>query len=174
MFQIKLLSLALLAMATLVIANTNAKHTGITPRIVNGENAIRGQFPFYVHVQVITRAFLIVIFSTIISKDYHFGDADIWIIVFFSIPVSTWIQMWCHTDFKWVGSNGRSLCFNEKKLSNSIAFRFIEIRRYEWNWTKNYWHNIKWYLFTSKLFLVPWFIRSQAVSFWVHLQDRLI
>lgn len=46
MLKFKLVFLAVVAI--LIIANTNAKKIEIKPRIVNGQNAERGQFPFYV------------------------------------------------------------------------------------------------------------------------------
>lgn len=59
MLQLRLILLPVIAILT--IANTNAKKVDITPRIVNGKNAERGQFPFYVFMDVTTRKFFIVI-----------------------------------------------------------------------------------------------------------------
>lgn len=60
MFQIKVLFFAVIAV--FVLANTYAKQIEIEPRIINGHDAERGQFPFYVYLEVITSAFLIVTF----------------------------------------------------------------------------------------------------------------
>lgn len=55
----------LAVIAILVAANTNAKQIQIEPRIVNGQDAVRGQFPFYVFLEVITSSLIIVIFIKI-------------------------------------------------------------------------------------------------------------
>lgn len=60
MFHVKLIFLAVIA--TLVIADTNAKQISIEPRINNGQFADRGQFPFYVYLEV-TSSLLTVIFQ---------------------------------------------------------------------------------------------------------------
>lgn len=54
MFQIKLGFLAVLAIF-LIPHSTFAKQTGqIEPRIIFGNTAIRGQFPFYVYLEIIS------------------------------------------------------------------------------------------------------------------------
>lgn len=61
MFELKLVFLAVVGI--LSIANTNAKKIEITPRIVNGQNAERGQFPFYVYMEVRTSFFIVILQS---------------------------------------------------------------------------------------------------------------
>lgn len=68
MLQLKLVFLAVVAIVS--IANTNAKKIEITPRIVNGQDAERGQFPFYVYMEVLTSFFIVILqlFSTHFDK----------------------------------------------------------------------------------------------------------
>lgn len=61
MFQIKVLFLAVIAI--FVIANAHAKQIEIQPRIINGQDVERGQFPFYVYLEVLTSSFIIVNFN---------------------------------------------------------------------------------------------------------------
>lgn len=50
MFHVKLTLLAVIA--TVIIASTNAKQLEIEPRIKNGQYAERGQFPFFVYLEM--------------------------------------------------------------------------------------------------------------------------
>lgn len=60
MFHARLALLAVIAI--LVIAKTNAQQIDIEPRIKNGAYAERGQFPFYVYLEVLS-TLLTVIFK---------------------------------------------------------------------------------------------------------------
>lgn len=65
--QTKLVFLAVVAI--LGITNTNAKNVEITPRIINGQDAERGQFPFYVYMEVHTTFFIVI--AQLFSKDFE-------------------------------------------------------------------------------------------------------
>lgn len=74
MFQIKLVLLAVIAIS--VVANTYAKHMKIEPRIVNGLTAERGQFPFYVFLEVHSSLW-IVIFKLFFSRKQNFQHKEV-------------------------------------------------------------------------------------------------